>query len=307
MVSLSLADIRDGPTGPFNYKRHRPEETLLYQIIQEHWPRFQQQLEQQGKYVPAYVVQEFEEYMTCGCLQHGFFRFQCESCHTEKLLAFSCKRRGFCPSCGARRMADSAAHLVDEVFPERPIRQWVLSFPFQLRFLFATEPQVMTKVLNIVHRVISSDYIKRAGLRAKSGAQTGAVTLLQRFGWYGIPGALNLNFHMHMLYIDGAFNKRAVYYPVKPPTKQDLAIVTHKIAQRVARYLEQAGYLVRDAESDYLDLQTDDDDAMATIVGASISYRLAFGPNAGRKAMTLKTMPSTTMTSKSTELAYAAR
>ena len=51
--------------------------------------------------------------------------------------------------------------------------------------------------------------------------------------------------------------------------------------------------------SAYLDLQPDDDDAMATIVGASISYRLAFGPNAGRKAMTLKTMPSTTMTSKS--------
>ena len=99
----------------------------------------------------------------------------------------------------------------------------------------------MTKVLSIVHRVISSDYIKRAGLRAKFGAQTGALTLLQRFGWYGIPGALNLNFHMHVLYIDGAFNKRVVFYPVKPPTKQDLDTVTHKIAQRVARYLEQAG------------------------------------------------------------------
>lgn len=52
------------------------------------------------------------------------------------LVAFSCKRRGFCPSCGARRMAESAALLVDEVLPEQPMRQWVLSFPFQLRFLF---------------------------------------------------------------------------------------------------------------------------------------------------------------------------
>ncbi|MBC8905606.1 hypothetical protein E6P77_27560, partial [Klebsiella pneumoniae] len=41
------------------------------------------------------------------------------------------------PSCGARRMAESAALLIDEVFPKEPIRQWVLSFPFQLRFLLA--------------------------------------------------------------------------------------------------------------------------------------------------------------------------
>jgi hypothetical protein len=44
-------------------------------------------------------------------------------------------------------MADSAAHLVDEVLPDKPIRQWVLSVPFPLRFLFAVEPDVMSKVL----------------------------------------------------------------------------------------------------------------------------------------------------------------
>ena len=64
-------------------------------------------------------------------------------------------------------MADSAAHLVDKVFPERPVRQWVLSVPFQLRFLFATQPQVMSKVLAIVHRVISTYLITRAGLRLR--------------------------------------------------------------------------------------------------------------------------------------------
>ncbi|ETX87781.1 hypothetical protein L455_09471 [Escherichia coli BIDMC 20A] len=74
--------------------------------------------------------------LQCGRLEHGFLRVRCESCHAEHLVAFSCKRRGFCPSCGARRMAESAALLVDEVLPEQPMRQWVLSFPFQLRFLF---------------------------------------------------------------------------------------------------------------------------------------------------------------------------
>ncbi len=54
--------------------------------------------------------------------------------------AFSCKRRGFCPSCGARRMAETAALLSDEVFPDVPLRQWVISFPFPLRYLFAAHP-----------------------------------------------------------------------------------------------------------------------------------------------------------------------
>lgn len=54
---------------------------------------------------------------------------RCEHCHAEKLVAFSCKKRDFCPSCGARRMAETAALLADEVLPECPLRQWVLSLP----------------------------------------------------------------------------------------------------------------------------------------------------------------------------------
>lgn len=74
-------------------------------------------------------------------------------------------------------MADSAAHLVDEVLLKHPIRQWVLSVPFPLRYLFATNPQVMSRVLTIVHRVISTYLIRRAGVTVKSGAQSGAVRL----------------------------------------------------------------------------------------------------------------------------------
>ena len=75
---------------------------------------------------------------------------RCEDCHHERLVAFSCKRRGFYPSCGARRMAETAALLIDNVFPVVPIRQWVLSFPLQLQFLLARQPQLMGKVLGIV-------------------------------------------------------------------------------------------------------------------------------------------------------------
>ena len=67
--------------------------------------------------LPRYVHEQFEQHLRCGLLEHGFLRVACEQCHAERLVAFSCKKRAFCPSCGARRMAKSA-------------RQWVLSFPY---------------------------------------------------------------------------------------------------------------------------------------------------------------------------------
>jgi transposase-like zinc-binding protein len=76
--------------------------------------------------------------------------------------AFSCKRRGFCPSCGPRRMAETAAHLVDCVIPPVPVRQWVLSLPIPLRLLFAAQPQLLAPLLQVIHRVIASFLVKRA-------------------------------------------------------------------------------------------------------------------------------------------------
>ena len=76
-------------------------------------------------------------------------------------------------------MAKSAALLVDAVFAEQLVRQWVLSFPYPLRFLLATRPVLMGQVLGIVYRVIATYLIKKAGFSRKS-AHTGAATIIQR-------------------------------------------------------------------------------------------------------------------------------
>jgi Transposase zinc-binding domain len=70
-----------------------------------------------AKGLPAYVERELYDYLQCGILAHGFLRLGCDTCQHEMLLAFSCKRRGFCPSCADRRMAQTAAHLVERVIP----------------------------------------------------------------------------------------------------------------------------------------------------------------------------------------------
>ena len=271
------------------YERHRPEQTLLYQLVEKHYPALVEQLEVQGKNLPTHVHREFEAYLKCGRLEHGFLRVRCDTCHFERLVAFSCKKRGFCPSCGARRMAETAALLSDEVFPDVPLRQWVISFPFPLRYLFAAHPHAMGKVLGIVHRVISSHLIHKAGHSLKEGA-TGAVTLIQRFG-----SALNLNIHFHILFLDGVYVYRDDRPPrfqrVKARNKDVLEELIQLISQRVGRCLERQGLLEQDTESAWLDLDpAEDNDAMPQILGSSVSYRIAAGPQQGRKAFMIRTI-----------------
>ena len=167
----------------------------------------------------------------------------------ERLVAFSCKKRGLCPSCGAHRMAETAALLSDEVFPDVPLRQWVISFPFPLRYLFAAHPHAMSKVLSIVHRVISSHLIHKAGHSLKESA-TGAVTLIQRFG-----SALNLNIHFHILFLDGVYvcrdDRPPRFQRVKAPNKDELEELIQLISQRVGRCLERQGLLVSNSAPNF--------------------------------------------------------
>jgi hypothetical protein len=97
-----------------------------------------------------------------------------------------------------------------------------------------------------LHRTIATLLIRKSGY-TKTTAQTGAVTLIQRFG-----GALNANIHFHMLFLDGVYidsphGSRARFRWVKAPTSDELTQLTHTIAQRVARFLERQGWLVREA------------------------------------------------------------
>ena len=65
------------------YVRHRPERTLLYQLVEEYYPAFKAHLAVQGTDLPGYVEQEFEDYLKCGRLEHGFLRVRCDTCHAE--------------------------------------------------------------------------------------------------------------------------------------------------------------------------------------------------------------------------------
>ncbi|MGH8480817.1 MAG: transposase zinc-binding domain-containing protein, partial [Gammaproteobacteria bacterium] len=155
---------------------------------------------------------------------------------------FGCKRRGFCPSCGARRMAEAAAHLIDHVIPRVPVRQWVISFPIPLRLLFAAHPHLLSSVLQIVHRILSTFLIQQTGLE-RTEAKTGAVTLIQRFG-----SAANLNIHLHCLVL-GVYRTTEglpVFHEVGAPTAEQLQTLLARIITRLMKFLTRKGFLIKE-------------------------------------------------------------
>ncbi len=180
----------------------------------------------------------FRRYLDCGILAHGFARLRCPRCGCERLVAFSCKGR-LCPSCFGRRMADTAAFLVDQLLPEAPYRQWVLTFPWVLRFRLAVDRALFSALLATFLRTVFAWQRRRGRELGIAGGQSGAVSFVQRFG-----GALNLHPHVHCLLPDGLFVPRTDgdpldFVPLPTPTTAEIEALTLKIARRLTAVIER--------------------------------------------------------------------
>ena len=184
------------------YEPRRPAQGALYHVVLNHFETFRAQADsmRDGEGLPGFVEREFRDFLRCGWLAGGFARFQCVACGTDRLVPFSCKGRGFCPSCGGRRMAERAAHLVDHVFPPVRVRQWVLSLPHRIRYLLAWDHELCRAVVAVYLRAVLGFLRRRARGGGVPDGRSGAVAIVQRFG-----AALNLNVHVHALVLDGVF------------------------------------------------------------------------------------------------------
>ena len=130
------------------------------------------------------------------------------------------------------------------------------------------------------------------------------MTLIQRFG-----SALNLNIHCHILFLDGVYvttGERLTFRRIPPPTVAALEKLVHVISKRVGRTLERQGLLVRDLANSYLTFDSPDRAGFDDLLGHSITYRIALGPQQGRKAFTLQTLPAVASVDDSSSVAKAA-
>jgi hypothetical protein len=143
-------------------------------------------------------------------------------------------------------MAQTAAHLVEQVMPWVPTRQWVVSVPVPVRYWMASLQDLTAKVHTIIRTTIGQYYVNKAVTRGgvRADIQPGSVTFIQRFG-----SAINVNLHFHMIFLEGVYVDRTAqglrsrFVQGEPPSDADIAAVVQKISRRVIRTLRQLGYL----------------------------------------------------------------
>jgi hypothetical protein len=127
---------------------------VLYEAVRDNLATLLAEASEVGRGLPRYVERDFARYLECGVLAHGFARVRCESCKDELLVAFSCKGRGVCPSCNAKRAHVTAVHLVEQVLPHVPYRQWTLSFPHRVRWVLLKDVGLLSDVLTVFLRAM---------------------------------------------------------------------------------------------------------------------------------------------------------
>jgi hypothetical protein len=256
---------------------------VLYQVVRDHYETFAAQTAdwRDGQGLPPFIDKEFRGFLRCGWLSGGFARFRCDGCGLDPLVPFSCKGRAVCPSCGGRRMAERSAHLIDHVFPDVPVRQWVLTVPRRLRYLQAWNHGLTRAVVGVFMRGVLGWLRRRARVgQGIPDGRSGAVAIVQRFG-----AALNVNVHTHALVLDGVFAEdgrgELAFHAALPPDPGDLDVLIETLARRIQRLLVRRRVLADEPESNGSDPWEEDEPVLAGLVAASVQGRVATGARAG--------------------------
>jgi hypothetical protein len=259
------------------YARHRPETTTLYQVVRENLATLYGAVDDGALRIalPDFVRGEFDGYLDCGVLCRGFARLRCETCDESRLVAFSCKGRGFCPSCLGRRMCATAADLVEHVLPEAPLRQWVLTFPFAWRKRLGYDAPLLGALTRAFVQTVLGFYKERLG-----AGQSGAVVVVQR-----TASDLKLNPHLHVVFLDGTFREDgdgAAFTALPHLSTREVAEVLARACRRIHKWLRRRGLLQDDGEQGPIE------DGLAELAASAASGKAPpAGPEWRRRALPL--------------------
>ena len=164
---------------------------------------YEERFERRYGFFRPYVRQVIYRYLDCGILHNGFARVRCEDCGHEYLLAFSCKRRHFCPSCHQKRVVQFGQWLCEEVLKAVPYRHFIFSIPKILRRYFLYDRRLLSEL-----SLCAWDSLKTffKTIIPEEDALPGAVIAIQTFGDF-----LGFNPHCHVLCTDGGFYGKGMF------------------------------------------------------------------------------------------------
>ena len=266
------------------YRRRNPEQSHILQAVRPWMASVPNLLsEYLGEHVqlPPFIRKAVQRYLDCGQLCKGFLRARCTGCGEDRLVAFSCKVRGLCTSCDGRRMAEAAAHQVDNVLPEIGYRQWVLTYPFLLRYRLAWDQSLRAAVLTIFTRELQKFYLRKLGL---TDAKAGGISVLHRF-----DSAIKIDPHHHILFGDGVWTgqgeQKPQFHELFKLEPDDVPAVLEAIVARTHRLLGRRKllYLLVDVyDEDSNEPPSDEfaaeEPALAAALKASLYDQTLWGP-----------------------------
>ena len=137
-------------------------------------------------------------------------------------------------------MAEGAAHLVDNILPLVPYRQFVVTFPFPMRYWLNTNKSLFSATHKIITDAIQELYTGVLKVPADRGPKVGIVSFTQRFG-----SALNLNPHLHIIVTDGVHYRpdQPLFRKLKRLGEKHVSSLLSTITERVIEMLKKKGFL----------------------------------------------------------------
>jgi hypothetical protein len=230
------------------YRPRRARDSPLYRLAETHHETFKQVYDERFAERYGFWRAEIERtlwaFLDCGIEEHGFARVRCGECRREFRVALSCKRRGFCPSCHAKRAVLWAEWLATEVLAEVAHHQWVFTVPKRLRLLFLYDRRLLGDLSHCAWETVRELY--RAGLQDRH-AVPGMVVSIQTYG-----DLANFQPHLHALVSGGVFNRQGEFTPLAVPPA---GVAEELFRRRVIRMLVRRGRLEEDAAAGLLSWQ----------------------------------------------------
>ena len=191
------------------YRPRHPERTVLYRVLFHYFDRFQAEYE--GRFEKEYgflrpIIKEVvERYLDCGNPRCGFARIRCPDCRAERLLMFSCRTRGFCPSCHAKRLEEWGEWMREGLLLDVPHRQVVFTIPKRLRIFFMYNRRLLGSLCRLALRSLTRYF----GFVAGRDVMPGVIAAIQTFG-----ERINLHPHLHFLVTEGGVDKAGEFHKV---------------------------------------------------------------------------------------------
>jgi len=191
------------------YRPRHPERTVLYGVLFHYFDRFlaeyERRFEKEYGFFRPIVKEVVERYLDCGNPRCGFARIRCPDCGEEQLLMFSCRTRGFCPSCHAKRLEQWGEWMREELLLDVPHRQVVFVIPKMLRIFFKYNRRLLGELCRCALRSLTRYF----EIVARSELRPGVIAAIQTFG-----SRINLHPHLHFLVTEGGVDESGVFHKI---------------------------------------------------------------------------------------------